>query len=143
MLEAHGIGPKDFVPQELSLGDALVALRAGKVDAVVQVIGVPADSVRDAISEVPLRVVPLSAEAIGSLVASKAGYFAFTIPKWTYPLQAQDVRAKSVRSRASSSGKAPTSRHAAVPRASRFLRPRRAKGCRFRSTSRRSRRSTR
>ena len=92
MLEAHGIGPKDFVPQELSLGDALVALRAGKVDAVVQVIGVPADSVRDAISDVPLRLVPLSAEAIGSLVASKAGYFAYTIPKGTYPLQAQDVR---------------------------------------------------
>jgi TRAP transporter TAXI family solute receptor len=92
VLAAHGLSAKDFLPLELSIRDALVALRQKEADAVIQVIGMPADSVRDALLEIPLRLVPLSERAVKGLVASRAGYFAFTIPRGTYATQAQDVR---------------------------------------------------
>ena len=92
VLAAHGINLKDIQPLELSIGDALVALRDRKADAVIQVIGMPADSVRDALAEVPLRLLPLSEPAVKALVASRAGYFPFTISRGTYATQAHDVR---------------------------------------------------
>ncbi len=91
VLEAHGLGTKDITPLELALGDALVALRQKEVDAVIQVIGVPADSIRDALAEIPLRLLPLSERAVAALVAAKAGYFAFTIPPGAYANQNRGV----------------------------------------------------
>ena len=91
VLDAHGIGLKGVKPVELALNDALVALRQKEVDAVIQVIGVPADSVRDALAQVPLRLVPLSERAIAAMAAAKSGYFAFTIPAGTYATQKQPV----------------------------------------------------
>jgi TRAP transporter TAXI family solute receptor len=92
VLEAHGLGLKDIKPLELGLGDALVALRAKEADAVIQVIGVPADSIRDALTEIPLRLLPLAERAAATLVAGKAGYFAYVIPRGTYATQREDVR---------------------------------------------------
>jgi len=92
VLAAHGLTAKDIQPLELSIGDALVALRQKEADAVIQVIGVPADSVRDALAEIPLRLLPLSERAVKSLSASRSGYFAFTIPRGAYATQDQDVR---------------------------------------------------
>ncbi|HET9402960.1 MAG TPA: TAXI family TRAP transporter solute-binding subunit, partial [Burkholderiales bacterium] len=92
VLEAHGLGAKQLggMP-DLPLGEALVALRAREVDAVIQVIGAPADSVRDALVAIPLRLVPLSERAVTALVASRSGYFAHTIPHGAYSGQRQDV----------------------------------------------------
>ena len=92
VLDAHGLGAKDATPVDLALGDALVALRAGKVDAVVQIIGVPADSIRDALAEVPLRLLPLDERAVASLADTKAGYFRHTIAAGSYATQPRDVR---------------------------------------------------
>jgi len=92
VLEAHGLGIGDIKPFELALGDALVALGRKEVDAVIQVIGVPADAIRDALAELQLRFVPLAERAVTALVAAQAGYFAFTIPPGAYPTQAQGVR---------------------------------------------------
>jgi TRAP transporter TAXI family solute receptor len=92
VLAAHGLSAKDVQPLELSIRDALVALRDKEADAVIQVIGMPADSVRDALGEIPLRLLPLSERAVKSLVASRAGYFSFTIPRGTYATQSQNVR---------------------------------------------------
>ncbi len=92
VLEAHGLGAKDIKPHELPLNEALIGLRQGDVDAVIQVIGYPADSVRDALIEIPLRLLPLAERAVASLAGAKAGYFAFTIPRGSYPTQQQDVR---------------------------------------------------
>ncbi|HEV3007866.1 MAG TPA: TAXI family TRAP transporter solute-binding subunit [Burkholderiales bacterium] len=92
VLQAHGLGMKDITPLELPLGDALVGLRQKKVDAVIQVIGVPADSIRDALDEIPLRLLPLAPKAIAALVAAKAGYFAYAIPTGAYSTQKQEVR---------------------------------------------------
>jgi len=92
VLAAHGLSAKDIQPLELSIRDALVALRNNKVGAVIQIIGMPADSVRDALAEIPLRLLPLSERAIKTLSASRAGYFAFTIPRGTYATQSENVR---------------------------------------------------
>jgi TRAP transporter TAXI family solute receptor len=92
VLAAHGLESKEIKPVELGIGDALVALRGKQVDAVIQVIGMPADSVRDALVEIPLRFVPLSERAVAALLVAKSGYFAFTIPRGTYTNQKQDVR---------------------------------------------------
>ena len=92
VLEAHGLGLKDIVPQDLSIGAALVALRQKQVDAVIQVIGVPADSVRDALEDVPLRLLPLSERGIAALAGAKTAYFPYTISRGAYANQRQDVR---------------------------------------------------
>jgi TRAP transporter TAXI family solute receptor len=91
VLQAHGLGLGDIQAVELGIGDALVALRQKNVDAVMQVIGMPADSVRDAITAVPLRLLPLAEPAVAALVAQRAGYFAYTIPQHAYATQQRDV----------------------------------------------------
>jgi TRAP transporter TAXI family solute receptor len=90
VLQAHGL--EDAKTLDLALGDALVALGTKQADALIQVIGVPADSVRDAIPQVPLRLLPLSERAIAALAGSQAGYIAYTIPRGAYATQAEDVR---------------------------------------------------
>lgn len=92
VLEAHGLTPRDYEARELGLADALVALRQKQVDAVLQVIGVPADSIREAVADVPLRLLPLSERAVAQLVAARRGLFAHTIAAGTYPAQAREVR---------------------------------------------------
>ncbi|MDN3919683.1 TAXI family TRAP transporter solute-binding subunit [Roseateles violae] len=92
VLQAHQLGPKDYQAVEIPLGDALTALRRQEVAAVVQVIGVPADSIRDAVAETPLRLLPLSAPAVASLVTPGSGLFASTIARGSYANQADDVR---------------------------------------------------
>ena len=74
------------------INEALIGLRQKQVDAVIQVIGAPADSIRDALTDVPLRLVPLSERGVAALVAPNAGYFAHTIPRGAYATQTQDVR---------------------------------------------------
>ena len=92
VLEAHGIGAKNVQMLDLPLNEALIGLREKQADAVIQVIGAPADSIRDALTDVSLRLVPLSERAVTALVASGAGYFAHTIPRGAYATQKQDVR---------------------------------------------------
>ena len=92
VLEAHGLNAKNVQLLDLPLNEALVGLRHKQVDAVIQVIGAPADSIRDALTDVSLRLVPLSERAVATLTASNAGYFAHTIPRGAYATQKQDVR---------------------------------------------------
>jgi TRAP transporter TAXI family solute receptor len=91
VLEAHGLGLKDIKPVELPINEALVALRQKDVDAAMQVIGTPADSIRNALAEIPLRLLPLSERAITALTAARAGYFAYTFPRGAYAAQTQEV----------------------------------------------------
>lgn len=91
VLQAHGLAIGDIEPVELSLGEALTALRRQDVAAVIQLIGVPADSIRDALAEVPLRLLPLSPRAIEALVGAKAGLFASSIAAGTYARQTEAV----------------------------------------------------
>jgi TRAP transporter TAXI family solute receptor len=92
VLEAHGLQPADVKAVELSLSDAMVGLQRREVDAVIQVIGVPADSVRDAIATIPLRLLPLADGAIAKLTRGRNGLFAHTVPTGAYATQAAPVR---------------------------------------------------
>ena len=56
-----------------------------------QVIGTPADSIRESLSVMPLRLLPLSKAAVSKLTADHAGYFEHTIAKGTYAAQNEDV----------------------------------------------------
>jgi TRAP transporter TAXI family solute receptor len=91
VLDAHGLSLEDIQPRALALGDALLGLQRKALDAVIQVIGVPADSVRDALAEAPLRLLPLSERAVAALVAGKSGYFPYRIPPGAYATQAKEV----------------------------------------------------
>src|SRR5690606_14729396 len=79
VLHAHGLQEDDIDARELSIGAALLALQNQEIDAVMQVIGIPADSVRNAIQHQPLRILPLSQTAITGLTDGKTGYFPYTI----------------------------------------------------------------
>ena len=92
VLQAHGIGLSDIDAQPLAIGEALVALRESNVDAVVQIIGVPADAIRDALTGTPLRLLPLSPQAIATLAGSGRGYFPYTITRGAYSNLRQDVQ---------------------------------------------------
>jgi TRAP transporter TAXI family solute receptor len=92
VLEEHGLTARDVKARELALGDALVALARREVDAVLQVIGIPADSVRAAMTDVPMKLLPLSASAITKLSEDRTGLLDYAIPAGSYPNQAADVR---------------------------------------------------
>ncbi|HWL29082.1 MAG TPA: TAXI family TRAP transporter solute-binding subunit [Burkholderiaceae bacterium] len=93
VLAAHGLGLHDITAQEFSIGAELLALQRNETDAVLQVIGTPADSVRDSLANIPLRMLSLSDQAIAELTrADGYGYFPFTITKGTYPGQEHDVK---------------------------------------------------
>lgn len=92
VLGAHGLGLDDINAQELSIGTALLWLQQGKTDAVFQVIGTPANSIRDSLQDMSLRLLPLSGDAIAKLTQGKTGYFPHTISKGTYFNQNEDVQ---------------------------------------------------
>lgn len=87
VLEAHGLALRDVQARELGLADALGALARGELDAVLQVIGIPADSVRDALADVPLKLLPLSPRAVLKLTSGRTGLFPQVIPAGSYPRQ--------------------------------------------------------
>lgn len=91
VLKAHGLEQHDISARELSIGAALLALQNQEVDAIMQVIGVPADSVRDSLRDMPLRMLPLSENAVTLLANSKTGYFPYTISKGSYPGLDHDI----------------------------------------------------
>jgi TRAP transporter TAXI family solute receptor len=91
VLQAHRLGAKDYQAVELSLGDALRALQRKEVAAVIQVIGVPADSIRDAMAELPMRLLPLAPAAIAELSGARTGLFASKIVHGSYASQSADV----------------------------------------------------
>jgi TRAP transporter TAXI family solute receptor len=91
ILAAHGLDQGRLgEPADLALGPALAALRDGRIDAVIQVIGAPSDDIRTAFTTLPLRLVPLESSAIEDL-ARQPAYIAATIPKGTYPTLAESV----------------------------------------------------
>lgn len=92
LLEAHGIplAKLDRVV-DFPLNEGLVALRQGEIDALIQVIGFPSASIRDATAAVPLRLLPLEEDALQKLVAQSPAYFKLTLPRGTYPHQSEAV----------------------------------------------------
>jgi len=84
VLAAHGLAPPAVTLAEYPLGAGLVALRERELDALVTVIGIPADNIREAATAVPLRLLDLDATAVSDLVAGNPAFVAFSIPPGTY-----------------------------------------------------------
>ena len=88
ILAAHNlIAGKNYEPVSASLAMALQRLSEGKLDAIVQVIGVPSGALRSAIPQANLKLLSLEPEAINSLARSNPALMALDIPKGTYPDQ--------------------------------------------------------
>lgn len=99
ILEAHNLQPSDLqAVTELDLQQALKALRDDHLDALIQVIGAPADNIRAASEAFELRLIPLNADAVKRLEAQRPGSFAFSLAVETYPGQIQPVPTLAVAS---------------------------------------------
>ncbi len=84
VLAAHDIRAADLAQAaELNLSDSLLALRDRQIDAFLQVIGAPADSLRSAAAAFPLRFVPLEAAAVERLSVAAPGVFGYSLPAGT------------------------------------------------------------
>lgn len=99
VLSAYGWQPSDFAGTgELQLPAALAALRDGQVDAVLQVIGTPADTISAASADLNLRLLALEPSIISALQASRPGTFAFNLAASSYPRQTEAVTTLAVSS---------------------------------------------
>lgn len=99
VLAAHGLQPGDLAEAAaLDLQQGLAALRDGKLDALIQVIGAPADNIRSASESLDLRLLPLQADAIQRVQQQRPGCFAYRLPSGTYPQQAAPVPTLAVSS---------------------------------------------
>ncbi|WP_298926353.1 TAXI family TRAP transporter solute-binding subunit [uncultured Ramlibacter sp.] len=97
VLQAHGFAPGKLAKTlELPLNEALSALQNKEIDALVQVIGFPADSLREAAGAMPLRLLPLDAAAVQALAKDSPAFFPLTLAKGTYPDQDREVRTVAV-----------------------------------------------
>ena len=93
VLRAHGIALEQLdAAVEFPLNEGLVALRQREVDALIQVIGFPSASIRDAMAAVPLRLLSFEDRALRVLAEDNRAYFPLRLPKGTYPHQTADVR---------------------------------------------------
>jgi TRAP transporter TAXI family solute receptor len=86
VLAAHGV-PASRIREagDLTIAPALAALRSGRIDAVIEVIGLPANEIRTAFAALPLRLVPLDHFVVERLVRDNRGYTATLIPPGAYP----------------------------------------------------------
>lgn len=99
VLAAHGLQPTDLgEAASLDLAQALTAMRDGRLDALIQVIGAPADQIRAASETLDLRLLPLDEQAVRELVASRPGTFAMPLAAGSYPRQDAPVATLAVSS---------------------------------------------
>ncbi len=96
VLAAHGLGPGTFVDATArSPADALAQLADGKVDAVIEVVAAPWNTLSDAANRVPLRLLSLDADAILRIDATEHGLVPLPIAPRTYPGQDAEIRTVS------------------------------------------------
>lgn len=99
VLAAHGLNPPDLAQgASLGLQQGLTELRDGNLDALIQVIGSPADSIRAASESFALRLLPLDPAAIARLQQERPGSFAYQLPRASYPGQDEPLATLAVSS---------------------------------------------
>ena len=92
VLAAHGLeAGRDYDAVDAPFPTALLMLEAGKLDAVVHVIGIPAAPLRDAFAQADLKLLPLDRDAIKVLVDDLPALVALDIAVGDYPGQTQAV----------------------------------------------------
>ncbi|MBP8184457.1 MAG: TAXI family TRAP transporter solute-binding subunit, partial [Pseudomonas sp.] len=99
VLSAYGWSASDLANSaELELPAALAALRDGQIDAVLQVIGTPADTISAASDALDLRLLALEPQIISEVQRTRPGTFAFDLAVGSYPRQTQVVSTLAVSS---------------------------------------------
>lgn len=99
VLSAYGWSAGDLANStELQLPAALAALRDGQIDAVLQVIGTPADTISAASDALDLRLLALEPDIISEVQSKRPGTFAFALAAGSYPRQSQAVSTLAVSS---------------------------------------------
>jgi TRAP transporter TAXI family solute receptor len=97
VLAEHGIIPaRGDEIFGLTLSPALAALRDRRIDAVLEVIGVPANEIRTAFAALPLRLVPLGDDVAKALAGGNDAYIVAPIPAGAYDGVTQPVPAIGV-----------------------------------------------
>ena len=99
LLGAYGWSTSELASSaELQLPAALAALRDGQVDAVLQVIGTPAETISAASDALNLRLLALDPQIISQVQDKRPGTFAFDLAAGSYPRQTQAVSTLAVSS---------------------------------------------
>jgi TRAP transporter TAXI family solute receptor len=97
VLEAQGLRRgQDYILDESPFTASLGALASGSVDAVIQMIGLPADQARAAAAAGRFKLVSLDEDIIQPLTGPGSALFPGVIPKGTYPGVDVDIRTLSV-----------------------------------------------
>jgi len=92
VLQANQIALTDLGEvSERNLDDAVLRLRAGRLDALMTTGGAPIRDLQRLAGESDIRFLSLDDETIGRLVSENPGLVRLTLPANTYPRQAQAV----------------------------------------------------
>ena len=97
LLRAYGFeSGRDYQPDSAALPQALGALSGNQLDAVIQIIGAPADQIRVAATVTPIKLLPVEDAVLASLTANSRSLLRGVIARGTYPGIEQDVPTLSV-----------------------------------------------
>jgi uncharacterized protein len=85
ILEGFGVRPSDLQAVEASPTQSIDMMTAGELDAMIMVAGYPAAIVTEAAQTLGARLVPITGEAVGELLAKHRFLTLADIPGDTYP----------------------------------------------------------
>jgi TRAP transporter TAXI family solute receptor len=97
VLEAAGLGECELKPEYLRLSEAADALAQDKIDAFFMMGGYPVPAITDVAAAVPIRLLPIAAEATERLAQKFPFFGADVIPAGSYPGLDEDVPTLSTR----------------------------------------------
>lgn len=92
LLQLHDMQEgRDYQAEGMPLTQALTALNERRLDAVIQIIGAPADQIRIVAAATPLRLLPVDEGRLAALAAASPAYFGAIINRGAYPGIEEDV----------------------------------------------------
>ena len=97
ILLSYGLTLQMIEPVSLSFTDSAAALERGEIDAFFCTAGAPTTAVSELVGRMEIRLLSLSPESLGNLMALGGGYTPCTIPAFTYPGQADVVSTVGVK----------------------------------------------
>lgn len=97
ILEAYGLTFEDLQLQRLSFADSAKAIQDGQLDAAFQTAGAPTAAITELAATTGVKIIPIDADKIASLIEKYPFYVETTIPGNTYQTVPDDVTTVSVR----------------------------------------------
>jgi TRAP transporter TAXI family solute receptor len=97
ILEAYGLTFDDLQLQRLSFADSAKAIQDGQLDAAFQTAGAPTAAITELAATTGVKIIPIDADKIASLIEKYPFYVETTIPGNTYQTVPDDVTTVSVR----------------------------------------------